>query len=559
MDPKLVERVATEAWGHGDAVVYEVRNPQGHALVEIRDERGRLVERQEGSNFLATQYAVCMRSFQRAFWAPFAGAGAVSGVDVVRNLVGASGSLRQPFFFPNWWFAAWNDTAAESASTEQTVVTDANGIIACALRLPTSISAANKRGTVNTTESVSSATGESMVYDWPTSAGNGTFRSVGYTAIRPGASIGELLCRPSLTDRRYIYKNVNIAGTGGLITQFTAGATFGSPNVNAAGDLIIPLQGSTSQGLSWISLASGWRGTPTYDEYGAGEMVYSATPGKPSGAPVAAFTAVNGSAFMGESGGKYWFAGQGTGNAGRLRGLNATTGAITDSPADTAAGSTGTSGAVGCIIGTVGYVAPVGGGTIVSTLTRYDLTASPPTISGTTALTFPTGLTGASITDIKTDGTDLFVYCSTAGIFRFNTSGTVLQHYGTPNVITANETLATPYGSTATVIPGLPVFDPAFIERTGSANTQFQTPSTATDISYVRSAPSPTYIAIYDSKLHIVRSVFSVGAGSALDVLLHGWAEAGWNLGSRVLLGSASTKSGSQTMKITYGITLPHM
>jgi hypothetical protein len=559
VDPKLIERVASEAWGHGDLVVYGVPRPHGHAVVELRDERGRLVGRSEGSNFLATQYAVCMRSFQRAVWAPFAGAGAVSGVDVFRNLVGSPGSLRQPFFFPNWWFAAWNDTAAEAPTTEQTVVTDGTGIVACALRVPTSISAANKRGSVNTTESVSSATGESMVYDWPTSAGNGTFRSIGYTAIRPGASVGELLCRPSLMDRRYIYKNVNIAGTGGLITQFTAGAQFGSPNINTAGDLIIPLAGTTAQGLSWISLASGWRGTPSYDEYGAGELIYSATPGKPSGAPVAAFAAVNSFAFIGESGGKYWFAGQGTGNAARLRGLNATTGAITDSPADTVAGSTSTSGAVGCIIGTTAYVAPVGGGTIVSTLTRYDLTASPPTITGMTALTFPTGLTGQSITDVKTDGTDLYVYSTAAGIFRFNTSGTVLQHYGTPNVTTATETLASPYGSTLTTLPGLPVFDQAFIERVGASNTQFQTPSSATDVSFVRQTPSPTFIAIYDSKLHLVRSPASVSPGAAVDVLLHGWAEAGWNLGSRILLGSASTKNSGQTMKITYGITLPNM
>lgn len=550
MDPKRMEKVATDVQAvrlvtGEEAIVFEIPYPKGHAIVELRDARtGRVVDRQEKTNFLSQIYGMHVRSWQRALFG------------ILYNNPAAQ-TWRAPIFYPNQFVAVWNDATAENSSTEHRVVTDGNGIIAFAARVPTTISSATRRGTPNITESVSTDSGESMVYDWPTSAGNGTFQSLGYTAFNAGDAIGRLACQASLLDRRFSNQAaVKLAGAGGIVTTFGAGANHGQAKVNVAGDLIIPIYDSVSSTITFVALASGWRGTPgTYDEYNEGDLTYGGTLTAPTPVSMSGFSGAI-PAFAGEALSRYWMVMGGTSGALRLRGCNKTTLAVEVTPADTP--DTGTAAnALGCIIGTDAFVTAVSNNN-VGKVYRYDLTGGPPTVTATITLAYPSGMTPTTVTDMITNGTDLIIWAST-GIFRFNTSGTVLEWYGLPNANTVVETLATPFAGTAGLI-GLPFRDQTLgvrWDQSGMSTGNFTFGTTSPTFTSPTHGMAWTGLAWYDGKLFLTGG--NLAGNTASDKILYGWAEAGWNLGSRVLLGSPSTKTSSQTMKITYNVTLPDM
>lgn len=154
------ESIATSA----DAV-------RGIVTVQLRDaDTGRVVFEETGENFLSLQSLEVARWFQRMMW------GWLNPVQATN----ADGSLPKEMpWFPADHLAYWNDSAAEDAATETTVMKE---VVGWATRWPVG-SPSGKRGVVNITESELTDVSSKWVFDWVTSQGNGTFQSVGWCKL----------------------------------------------------------------------------------------------------------------------------------------------------------------------------------------------------------------------------------------------------------------------------------------------------------------------------------------------------------------------------------------
>lgn len=155
--------------------VEDLWTPRGLVKVEIRDaETGHLDYFDERENFVSVQSYNVARWFQRMMW------GILNPV-VANDSDGVSPKAMP--YFPADHLAAWNDAAAEDSANEHRVGAP---IVAWASRLPIG-SPTGKRGVVNITESEFTAAHAKWVFDWATSQGNGTFRSVGWTRLHESA------------------------------------------------------------------------------------------------------------------------------------------------------------------------------------------------------------------------------------------------------------------------------------------------------------------------------------------------------------------------------------
>lgn len=157
--------------------------PQGHVTVELRDERGRVTQREEADNFISVFAIEALKQYQRFAWAQY--------FPGVRNYDAYGRTCFDLPPFPIQTLCCWNDTSTESPSTEKAMF---NGpVIAYASRFPQG-SPTGGRGVINITESTSTPSVLTFVFDWLTSNGNGTFQSVGwsnlYTAQSPLYPVG---------------------------------------------------------------------------------------------------------------------------------------------------------------------------------------------------------------------------------------------------------------------------------------------------------------------------------------------------------------------------------
>jgi hypothetical protein len=144
---------------------------EGHVIVELIDaDTGRVVQREEGDNFISLQAIKVAKWWQRFMWGWF------NPVEV-NNAFGLR-PTDMPWF-PATHLAAWNDASAEAPSTEDRVNAE---IVAWASRHPVG-SPTGKRGVVNISESELTDAHSKWVFDWVTSQGNGTFQSVGWTRL----------------------------------------------------------------------------------------------------------------------------------------------------------------------------------------------------------------------------------------------------------------------------------------------------------------------------------------------------------------------------------------
>lgn len=148
-----------------------VAPPRGLVTVELTDAAtGRLVQREQAENFLTLDSLEVARWFQRMLW------GANNPVEPA-NADGWRAKQMPPFMAQH--LACWNDATDEDPTTEHRVE---RPVTAWASRAPVG-SPTGKRGVVNITESEFTDDHAKWVFDWATSAGNGTFRSVGWTRL----------------------------------------------------------------------------------------------------------------------------------------------------------------------------------------------------------------------------------------------------------------------------------------------------------------------------------------------------------------------------------------
>lgn len=160
-----------------DLIIPTIEVPRGRVLVELFNERGRCVQREEGENFISPYAIDVCKVFQRIAWSQyFAGT-------MTKDAFGRTGWDIPPL--PTMHVGCWNDASAEDSANERAV--KGGPIIAAASRFPEG-SPTGIRGIINTAESVSTLPVMTYVFDWLTSNGNGTFQSVGWiNASRPSS------------------------------------------------------------------------------------------------------------------------------------------------------------------------------------------------------------------------------------------------------------------------------------------------------------------------------------------------------------------------------------
>lgn len=151
--------------------------PQGHVIVELRDERGRITQREEADNFISVFSIEVLKQYQRFAWAQY--------FPGTRNYDAWGRTCFDLPGFPIQTLCCWNDATAENPSTEKAMF---NGpIVAYASRFPQG-SPTGGRGVINITESIATTSVLTFVFDWLTSNGNGTFQSVGWSNLYTGAT-----------------------------------------------------------------------------------------------------------------------------------------------------------------------------------------------------------------------------------------------------------------------------------------------------------------------------------------------------------------------------------
>lgn len=540
-----------------EVVQFEVETdkPTGHGRVDLMNDRGKVVKTEEADNFISRLWAITSRSWQRLAWSTFPIQEGAIGYDWWSS--GSGG--RVPFRFPNHWLAAWNDTSTDAGSApanEHAVKTDLQGLVAYASRNVVG-SPAGKRGQVNVTNSDWQENAEVMIFDWPTTAGNGTFQSIGWCDVVNNVPVGDEGMpglRASMIKRDYY----SYAGDFNALTTLT-NYTYGAWNLNSAGDLICFGRSSSSGACLRIAAASIGTGF-TRDGFGAAEKTVT---------PSVEFQGVTGYGstgtpnFIGEQGGFYWVL---IGTTPNLLKINKTTGAVVST---TALGFGTITQCFGVIIGSDAWVLPSGGSLSNTAIHRYSLSSGTPSLTASVTVGYPSpGYVTNPVSvmaGLATDGTDLYLSLSGGAIMQINQSGTLLRQWGALATTYAHESGSTPYIGEYGV-PGNTSLEGIFIQRNyiaqsgrAYANTLLPmnnaNPSLRT-INVVNTYPGATGQIIWmDGALSGYLGPRRHSSGSSSVMFCN--AHVGWNLGSRLLLPSAITKTSSNTMKITYTTNFP--
>lgn len=525
-----------------------VEFPQGEVTVELNDaDSGKLVHRETAKNFIAAQWAITSRSVQRWAWDTWI-FNQDAGIDFVDN----SGFQRVQF--PNQAVACWYDATAEAPATEHTVRTNQNGIVAWAGRLPVG-SPTGSRGAINVSTSTRSLSGESLVYDWPNTTGNGTFRSVGYTAMYSGGGVGYSvpLIRARPAERKYLTH----AGNPTSVFGSASVTGIGQPGLNSAGDLIIPVTNTSNKRLNWFSIPSTtWDQAWAFDAMGAAEDTMSPTIVSDKTLTGNGGNRVN---FIGGPAGYIWV-GYSAGWSSKIARVD-TTSFVVDREVTL---PTGGLYAVGTMIGTDAFVGHGYTGTDAFTLWRYDTTVSPtPTLTATISLSVPSWFSTTThyITAMVNDGTNIWCYFQSGAIggwIQFDTSGSRVSILGEWQAA-ITEVGSTPFAATK-YHGGLAILD--------DMRSEIPNPNSGSTSGYYMDLPAShgnyqgTGIGCGNSSSLAFYGNLGIqgcnyGHNVSLNSFIFSFGELGHNLGSRVLLGSDTTKTSSNTMKITYNVTLP--
>lgn len=524
---------------------------RGEVRAEIFDDSGKTVCEEVGHNFISKIWTYTSRSWQRTAWSMFP----LNEVSLGVDMPSSQGAGRIPWRTPNNWIAAWNSSSAEDSANEHMVITDGAGLIAYASRIPQG-SPAGKRGVVNVTDSSWGENIEVMVFDWPTTAGNGTFQSIGWCDVSDTpTNYGVPALRPSLVQRLYYY-------TDNLASHLSAAHDFGSWGIDLSGNLVNVCSTLSGTSISCMKIPSADVGSGfTIDPFGGAERNYSPTVPW-SNVSISGISSRPYAQFIGEYGGYYWVCSGG--NNGHLFKVNKTTGALVGSL--TVMGGTASGRASGTIMGSDAFVTHSSEG---SKVWRYDLSSGTPSLTATINISWPGYMSANNGSYCLTnDGTDIYL-SSTYGIFRIDTSGTVWGHTGASKLGSGRVSMtgSAPYTGTFYTL-GNQFFEGISMSRTiAYSGTNAATMNTAlADLSYKRSAPGTFPGSGISSNLSIPSILYMGGklygtcdpdSDDGVDNILCGYAELGWNMASRVLLGSAVTKTSSNTMKITYQTTLP--
>ena len=450
-----------------EAIASEEVVPMGEVTVEIRDERGRVRDRETSDNFISKVWKAYARAVLRLPWQAFGYniqnfKGSYAGNSTPSYNAGVYGVWPQGLStipqLPIHAIGCWNDTAAEDSVNEHQIYLPGNatGMVAYATRWPLG-GTTGARGAVNVSESYMEEDKVRFVFDWLTSQGNGTFQSVGW--FKPGCAAGIPHYPHGDAHRGYALTQ---APTPTAIITGATGLYIGSGYFHPAnGKWYFPIRRQTGSANTRICSVDF---SAVLDDSNAGILGVAPTPSllaitnesdefAPASMPTT--TDQNNVAMFGiDSGGNRIFGYITSGSTWRW-------GKIPASGANTSyATDTGMSGfLVGCVIGTTVYQGSQGDSSIhVASTSTGTYAAALAIDSNVSALCTLCGITTPRVTSITTDGTDLMVLYSQTGtgdgnkhlLVRLNTSGVLQQIYGTPALYQSSghqtETSSSPWG-----------------------------------------------------------------------------------------------------------------
>ena len=221
----------------------------------------------------------------------------------------------------------------------------------------------------------------------------------------------------------------------------------------------------------------------------------------------------------------------------------------------------------GKVIGSDLYVVNGGGNADCFKMYRYDLSVNPPSLTNTITLSVPSWFNSAQYYPrcVAHDGTNFYINYGVnfsnlpAGWWRHNSSGDRLGQEGTfASFVT--ETASAPYAGTK-ANGGLYLWadiEYEYPEVSGSAQGAYGNADGSWgnyQEGFAAGAPGSGYNADFAFWANL--GLQGLTANDLSDRIVVGMAELGFGLGSRVLLGSDTTKTSSNTMKVTYDVTLP--
>lgn len=560
--------------------------PKGHVKVQLMNERGRVVDQEEQDNYIGPVWKRYALSRMRLPWTGFGYnltyAGTFTGTAVPETWpFGRATAPRLPITA----IGCWNDSSAEDSTNGHTLYlpSSATGMVAWATRWPFG-SATGARGTVNLTDSLQDEDTVRHVFDWTTSQGNGTFQSVGWfdpggpgiQAQYAGISHRGRLISNTFTPSSFITGATGLYSGGGYYNASNGKWLFMVRRQATSGAMRVVSLDFTNMMQDSLAGILGVSPTQTAVTLTNESQEFTPTSVITSTSNMASVIGIDGSS-------NYVFTYlSNTGGAWRW-GIIPAAGANTSY----AHPNGSTSGKIsGVVIGTTAYLSE-GVGT-AGTSTIYTMTTTTGASIGSftidanvTALCTLMGITTPRIHDMCTDGTSLYVIYGNSNsaapskwlCVRLNTSGVLQEIIGSlPKYMSSNpltETASAPYsgtyvypssswgymseyllsadGNTASstvedILTGNSVSNDASVFSTGDA---------------VTGSPSFQQISYADGALYFVYNGATSPNGQNATQFTYGTARIGYNLGSRVRLASARTKLNTQTMKITYDITIP--
>jgi hypothetical protein len=565
------------------AIVDDKFTPKGNVKIQFMNERGKVVDQEERSNYIGPIWKRWALARLRLPWTAFGHnwsyAGTFTGGTAVPETYPFSrGTVPR---LPISALGCWNDTAAEDPVGGHTIYLPANatGMVAWASRWPFA-SPTGARGSVNVTDSNQDEDTVRFVFDWTTSQGNGTFQSVGW--FEPGA--------PGIPAQY-----AGISHRGRLVSQNYTSSTFitGATGLYVGGGYYHPADGkwyfvvrrqATSGAMRVLSVSfSSLLDDSLVNIMGVSPTVSSATINIESQefTPTSVITsAANDVSVIGRDSSSNTVFVYRTSAGGVWRwGIIPFSGLNTSyaHPSGTTSGNV-----AGCVIGTTAYMSDgTASSTIHTATTTTGATIGTITIdANVTALCTLAGITTPRVHDMCTDGTSLYVVYGNSTTsaaskwlcVRLNTSGVLQEIIGSlPKYLASTpstEASGAPYAGTY-VYPSSSwasfteyLLSPDGAAATNTTEDLLSGNTVANDASVwstgdpINGLPSAQQLVYADGGLYLV----GTGANNAVNTtsnLVWGAHRIGYNLGSRVLLASPRTKTGTQTMKITYDVTIP--
>lgn len=222
-DPKA----ATTAEGIiGELMRAQVLGLEGRVTVEIVDEgTGKVLDRLDSENYVNTgQWQQFAKALQKLIWT----FGYQGDTTTVTN---DDYTNRDPRYVPtlrNDHLACWTDATAEDATDKFPF----GEIVAWAHRWQQG-SPSTRQGIVNPTLCTLSASSVKWVWEWTTSAGNGTFQSVGWRRLGVSSNSGDAILRDMPHISRKLGSTTGFSGDPSSSTTASCTFTSGSTNQQA--------------------------------------------------------------------------------------------------------------------------------------------------------------------------------------------------------------------------------------------------------------------------------------------------------------------------------------